>query len=183
MKKESRFLAISDAPFKKKDETALIIGVVSLGGDSLVGVLSSKVKVDGDDSTDQIIKMINKSKYYKQIRGIFLKGLSVGGFNVVDIHRLFQETGIPVIVVMKKYSPNLEKIEAILTKLRLSEKLILFQQAGKIHSFYDELYYQFVGLEKKEAIEFLNLTCTTAYKPEPLRLASIIGTGIVKGEG
>ena len=65
VKKEIRVLGIDDAPFDKfKDKKCLIIGVFFRGGNFLDGVLSSKVAVDGSDSTAKMIKMVRKQAVY-----------------------------------------------------------------------------------------------------------------------
>jgi len=108
IKKEIRVIGIDDSPYNKNNKTNLIIGVVMRGGSWIDGILSTKVKVDGDDATTKIIKIINKCKFKTQLQCIFLDGIAVAGFNVIDIKELNQKTKIPVVVIIRKM-PDIKK--------------------------------------------------------------------------
>jgi len=175
MKKEIRILGIDDAPFNKfKDRDVIVIGAFFRGGESIDGVLSAKVEVDGTDSTEKLIEMVNKSRFRPQIQAILLDGIAFGGFNVVDIVGLYEKTKIPVIVVMRNH-PDLEGIEKVLVKLKKQELIKLLHKAGKIH-------IQTAGIELKDAKEIIKLTSTRSHIPEPIRVAHLIGAGLVLGE-
>ncbi|KHO45936.1 MAG: hypothetical protein QS98_C0006G0001, partial [archaeon GW2011_AR3] len=89
MKREIRVIGIDDAPFDKfRDKTAMLVGIVYRGGQFMDGVLSSRARVDGEDATGKIASMVKKCKFRPQLRCIFLKGIAVAGFNVIDINRL-----------------------------------------------------------------------------------------------
>src|SRR3989344_402165 len=108
-KKEIRVIGIDDAPFRKFSKgKVFVIGTVFRGGTLLDGILSTKVNVDGSNSTKKIIEMVNKSKFKPQLRCIFLDGIAVGGFNIIDIQELNKQTKLPVIVVIRK-KPDIAK--------------------------------------------------------------------------
>ena len=89
LKKEIRVIGIDDSPFDKfKKGKVLVVGTVFRGGLYLDGILSTKVIIDGNDATTKIIEMINKCKFKPQLQCIFLDGIAVGGFNVIDIKEL-----------------------------------------------------------------------------------------------
>ena len=89
VKKEIRVIGIDDGPFNKfMDNQVLVVGVVMRGGLYVDGVLSAKSKVDGNDATNKIIKMINKCKFKTQLQCIFLSGIAVAGFNIIDVKKL-----------------------------------------------------------------------------------------------
>lgn len=181
MKREIRVIGIDDGPFNKfQEKEALVVGTVFRGGEWLDGVLSTKIKVDGTDSTTKLVSMINKCKFKSQLQCIILDGIALGGFNVVDIERLHLETKIPVIVVMRKY-PRYEKIKTALKKIRKMNRYKLIEKARKPIKI-GKIYAQLIGIEKKEAEKILKITCTRSHLPEPIRTAHIIGAGIIKGE-
>jgi hypothetical protein len=181
MKKEIRVLGIDDGPFDKfNDSEALIIGTLYRGGSFIDGVLSSKVSVDGEDSTEKIIEMINKSKFKPQIQAVLLDGIAVAGFNVVDVNELNEKTNIPVIVVMRTY-PEIDKMKDALIKLNHEEKLKLLENAGEIHKL-DEIFIQKIGLTLEQAEEIIGITSTHSLIPEPLRVAHLIARGVISGE-
>ncbi|MEM5875487.1 MAG: DUF99 family protein [Candidatus Aenigmatarchaeota archaeon] len=186
IKKEIRILGIDDGPFDRNRKTVLVVGVIFRGGEFLDGLLSTKVKVDGLDATKKLTEMINKSGHKKQLKVIMLDGLTVGGFNVVDVEVLNKKTGLPVIVINRKY-PDLKSIKSALIKhfddWNIRWSIIL--KAGKIKKLGMEkfnIYYQNIGIGNEEAEEIITLSLKRAQIPEPLRIAHIIATGITKGE-
>lgn len=181
MKPEIRLLGIDDSPFDKfHDRDALVIGTIFRGGSFLDGVLSTRVTVDGDDATEKLSGMITASKFHPQLQAILLDGIAVAGFNVVDIQELRQQTGIPVIVVMRDH-PDLELIESALKKLNHEDKLSLLMKAGSIHKV-DNIYIQLSGISLAEAEEILAISCTHSLIPEPIRAAHLIASGVVEGQ-
>ncbi len=182
IKREIRVLGIDDAPFKKEvDKKVLVVGIVYRGGNYLDGVISDYVTVDGDDATDKLIALIKRTKHRGQLQMIMLKGLAVGGFNVIDIHKLWHKTKLPVLVVMKRLPRWGEFFSAMINAPNCREKAILVEKAGDITRA-NHLYIQSAGLTKKQAFEVLKICCTHGKIPEPLRVAHIIASGIVEGE-
>jgi hypothetical protein len=181
MKKEVRIVGIDDAPFDKfNDKRVLVVGTVFRGGHFMDGLLSTYVTVDGDDSTKKLVTMINGCKFKPQLQVIMLDGIAVGGFNVVDIVKLNKETKVPVIVVMRDY-PDFKKIEEALVKLKKEKKIRLMHKAGKITKV-GKIHIQTAGLTLKKAREFLKISCTHSFLPEPVRVAHLIASGVVSGE-
>ena len=181
MKKEIRILGIDDAPHKFKSRgQVLVVGTVFRGGYELDGLLSTKAEIDGSDSTEKIISMVNGSKFKPQLKCIFLDGIAVGGFNVIDIRELNKKTKIPVMAIMRKM-PDITKMKEALDKSNNSEKIRLLEKAGEIVNI-GSLYVQFAGIKKDEAKELLKISCTRSNIPEPLRISHLIASGIVDGE-
>jgi len=176
-----RVIGIDDSPFNKfKDKQILVVGVVMRGGLFVDGILSTKADVDGINATNQIIKMINKCKFKPQLQCIFLNGIAVGGFNVIDVHKLNKKTKIPVVVVIR-INPNIKKIKETLIKIKQKNKIKLIEKAGKVIQV-DEIFVQLTGIDLEKAKKILKIVCTRSLLPEALRLAHIIATGIVVGE-
>ena len=122
IKREIRIIGIDDGPFNKfKDKECLVIGVVTRGGLYIDAILSTKVEVDGDDATEKIIEMINKSRQKDQIRIIMVDGISLAGFNVIDLEELYLKTGKPVIAITRK-KPNFEEIYKAIKNTKNWEK-------------------------------------------------------------
>ena len=86
IKCELRILGIDDGHFSKQDKDAIVIGTVFRGGKWMDGVLSTHVKIDGYDSTENLIHLVRKSKHFGQLRCIMINGIALGGFNVIDIN-------------------------------------------------------------------------------------------------
>lgn len=181
MRKEIRIIGIDDGPFNKfKDKEVLIVGTLFRGGNFMDGVMSTQAKVDGTDSTIKIAQMINKSKFKPQIRAIFLNGIAVGGFNVIDVHKLNKKTKKPVIVVIRSF-PDYKKIYSALDKLKMKTQKKIIEDLPKPIKV-GKIYLQHIGISLPEAKEMLKITCTHSYIPEPIRIAHLIAAGVVKGE-
>lgn len=185
IKDEIRILGIDDSALISDRIT--IVGAFFRGGQWLDGVLRSEVTRDGLDATDRIVSMVRHSKHLPQIRAIMLDGVTYAGFNTVDIVRLNDETGIPVIVLMRDM-PDFEKIESALSFLPDYEKrLEIIRKAGKITSVItkDEsnpVFIQCCGITPEFAARIVKISSTRSNIPEPLRVAHLIATGIVLGE-
>jgi len=181
VKKEIRVVGIDDSPFNKfKDKKILVVGVVMRGGSWVDGVLSTKVTVDGNDSTKKIIEMINKCKFKPQLQCIFLDGIAVAGFNVVDVKELNKKTKLPVIVIIRRM-PDISNIRKTLIKINKKYKIKLIEKAGKVEKIND-IFVQLIGINLERTIKILKVVCTRSLIPEPIRLAHLIASGVVVGE-
>jgi len=186
LKSEIRILGFDDGAFIPRSNSLVpVIGLIFRGGKFLDGALKTEVKVDGNNATEKIIKLINSSRHKQQLRVIMFDGVTVGGFNVIDIKKLHERTNLPVIVINRKI-PNLKKVKNALKNFDDFEKrwqAIL--NAGKIKEYRvkdKRVYYQSIGLRDEEVKEIIDLSSTRSFIPEPLRVAHIIATAVVKGE-
>lgn len=185
IKKEIRILGIDDSNFTREDSEVLVVGALVRGGFWIDGVVSTHVERDGLEATEKITEMILKARY-KDLRAIMLKGITLAGFNLVDIEKLNQDTGLPVVVVMRKM-PDLGSIEKALTNLNhKEERLEIIEKAGKIYEGKvqenSDIFFQFKGIEEEDARELIRISSMHSNIPEPLRVSHIIATGVVKGE-
>lgn len=178
MKKETRFIGFNEGSFNKdNDKTTLLVGTIYLGGEELIGVVSSQIEIDGDDATDAIIKMVNDSHFKCQLKCILLGSITMGGLNVIDIQRVYEETGIPVMSVIKR-KPRINKFKEVLVNLKMDHKIAYIERAGDTYEDYG-IFFQTKGLTKEECTEILNITMTRADYPEPLRISRMIANAIV----
>lgn len=186
VKGEIRILGIDDAPFSfKSREKIPLIGTVFRGGDYIEGVLKTEITVDGDDATDRISEMVNTSRHKQQIRVIMLDGITVGGFNIVDLKELFDNTGIPIIVVTRKM-PDLAAVKKAIENFKdKEEKLKALNSAGEIYKVDVNsgcVYIHPWGVDLVDAKKIVKLSVRRGFIPEPIRVAHLIASAIVKGE-
>lgn len=193
LKRQMRIVGIDEGSFEEKQagEQVLTVGVVFRGADHIDGVLSTSVAVDGLDATEKIARMINASRQKFQLRAIMLDGVALGGFNLVDIQKLNEQTGLPVIVVIRRM-PDLEGIYRALKNFSdEKQRRRILKKAGQIHELEinnpflrkpNTLYYQLAGIEKEQAEALLELTTVRGVLPEPVRVAHLIAGGITRGE-
>ncbi|MGA2310480.1 MAG: DUF99 family protein [Candidatus Bathyarchaeia archaeon] len=182
IKREIRVLGVDDGPFTPHQGYAPVVGVVFRGGYWLDGVLSTKVKVDGFDATDNISSMIVESPHYHQVRIIMLDGVTFGGFNIVNIKELNVLTKLPVIVVTRD-KPDFREIHAALRNLpRIAERWVAVQDAGQIfevqtRSRGERVYMELCGIHEGDARRIVQLTSTRSNIPEALRVAHLVASG------
>jgi endonuclease V-like protein UPF0215 family len=185
IKSEIRILGIDDAPFPPHTKNkVMLIGTVFRGGTWLDGVLRTHITGDGEDSTEKIIQMVNKTRHKDQIGVIMLDGITFGGFNLANIKEIFDKTGIPVIVIMRKF-PNFERIKKALMKFEDHEKRWNFiLAAGTVFKIENKelIYIQIRGIDLEDAKEIVALSTTRSAIPEPIRVAHLIAAGVETGE-
>lgn len=187
LKSEIRILGFDDGPFEfRKTKTVPVVGVVYRGGKFLDGILRTDVEVDGTDATEKLVKLINASRHKQQLKLLMLDGVTLGGFNVIDVKDLNEKTDLPVIIVNRKI-PNLKEIRTALKRFkdfRVRWKMI--SNAGKVDECIlknkDKIFYQHAGITAEDAEDAIMLSTTHGNLPEPLRVAHLIASAIVRGE-
>jgi hypothetical protein len=184
IKPEIRVLGIDDGVFTPHTKGLVdVIGVVFRGGYWLDGVMRTQIEIDGMDATDKIAAMVMESPHYDQLRIIMLNGVTMAGFNVVDIRKLYRKVKLPIIAVTRD-KPNFDDIRKALQNLPQSEeRWKAIEKAGEIIEVQtrdgeEPIYAHVAGLSKKDAIHILKSTSTRSNIPEALRVAHIIASGL-----
>ncbi|AIF68760.1 hypothetical protein PAP_01605 [Palaeococcus pacificus DY20341] len=184
IKPQIRVIGFDDGTFRFKGRgRTILVGVVMKGNKDVLGVLTRWIDVDGKDATDKMIDAINNSRF-KDLRVIMLKGITYAGFNIVDIQRLSEETGLPVIVVIRK-RPDLKAMESALRKhfSDADERIELLKKAGEVRVLIEgKLYYQTFNMDYGQAEEVIKVTQKSSLIPEPLRLAHMVASAVMCGE-
>ena len=182
IKSEIRVLGIDDGKFIPHTQgDVLVVGVVFRGGCSIDGVMHTKVTIDGLDATEKLTQMINGSPHRHQLRIVMLNGVTLAGFNLVDIQTLNSATGLPIMALTHD-KPDLEAIHKALKHLPFTEeRWQIILNAGEIHEVTNKgakLYMGLAGVSLDDALTILGLTSTMGSFPEPLRVAHLIASGI-----
>jgi endonuclease V-like protein UPF0215 family len=184
VKPEIRVLGIDDGVFTPhSNELVDVVGIVYRGGYWLDGFMHTEVQVDGLDATEKLVEMITSSPHYLQLRVIMLNGVTLAGFNVVDIEELCQRVKLPVIAVTRD-KPNFDDIQKALQNLSHSEqRWRAIEKAGKMikvrtRNGEEPIYVHVAGLSEEDAKRILKSTSTRSNVPEALRVAHIIASGL-----
>jgi endonuclease V-like protein UPF0215 family len=204
-------IGFDDGPFRRDHRgDVLLVGAIC-AGTRLDGIVSGRIRRDGADSTRRMIALVRASQFAEHVRAVMLQGIAVGGFNVVDIHALHAELGVPVLVVVRKL-PDLDAVRRALfseaphlrppvvgaaRKWRLIERAGDIEPLGESHrsirrasrespsgirTSAPRLWVQRAGLSLEEARTLVASTTLHGNIPEPLRLAHLIAGGIVEGK-
>jgi len=184
VKPEIRVLGIDDGVFTPHSKELVdVVGVVFRGGYWLDGFMHTRVQVDGMDATERLTQMIVESPHYQQLRVVMLNGVTLAGFNVVDIAELHEKTQLPVIAVTRD-NPDFEDIRKALRNLpQMEERWKAIEKAGRIlrvrtRDGEDPIYAHAVGISEETVERIMKSTSTRSNIPEPLRVAHIIASGL-----
>jgi len=178
----SHVVGFDDAPFERSHRgDVLVVGAV-FAGNRLDGVISTKVRRDGANAAQRLIDCLTGSRYFDQLQAILLQGIAFAGFNVVDLQRLHEATGLPVLVVAR-YLPDLLAIrKALLEQVPGgARKWRLIEAAGPMEPM-AALYVQRCGITPENAARLLASLQQNSHLPEPLRVAHMIAGGVTTGE-
>lgn len=177
----ARTVGVDDAPFRRgQRENVLIVGAVC-AGTRFEGLLSTKVRPDGFNATSRLIDLIGESKFADQLHAVLLNGVTLAGFNIVDLQALHRELSLPVIAVMRRY-PDRDAVLRVIDKLsQPAKRRRVLDRAGPIHHG-DDVFFQVQGAEAGTARALLARVTDRGHIPESLRLAHLIGGGIILGE-
>lgn len=186
LKSGVKVIGWDDGPFNFGQEGPVpLVGVITRGGNLVEGVMKTSIRVDGVQGTSQLTTTIERSRHRKDLALILLDGITVGGFNVIDIKKLSERTGIPVLAITRN-RPDLSSFRKALKEIPDSEsRLRAAEKAGRIRSTTvrkTEIHFQKSGLTVEEAKQAISITSTHACLPEPIRLANMIAKSLVKGE-
>ncbi len=175
-------VGFDDAPFPHAHYGDVrVVGAVC-SRTRLDGVLSGKVRRDGANATDELVRLVREGKFRGHVRAVLLQGIALAGFNVVDIHRLSDELDVPVVVAVRKH-PRLHLVEDALRERTRggARKWRLVQAAGLLEPV-GPMWIQRVGLTRPQAVDLLRATTLHGNLPEPLRLAHLIAGGVTTGQ-
>ena len=185
MKDQIRILGVDDGPFKFKQESVQIVGVIMRAPNYIEGICMDEVTVDGVDANKVLEKMIGKSNYRDQIRLIMFDGVALGGFNIIDIEKLYDSLQIPAATITRT-KPDLDIIKKTLKKhfkdWRSRWKTINNLNLVSINTNYKPIYVKFVGLGLEEVKRLIRISTVRGVLPEPIRVAHLIAAALVKGE-
>ncbi|MEM4187631.1 MAG: DUF99 family protein [Candidatus Hadarchaeum sp.] len=188
IKPEIRILGVDDGPFEADYRGRVpLVGAVFRGGTWLDGVMISEVEKDGMDVTERLIEMLGRSRHLGQLRVLMVDGVTFAGFNVLDVREVFRKTGLPVIVISREI-PVMADIRKALKHLpKWRQRWRIIKGAGKIYPVATQsqgkpIYMQPVGIKRGDAEKVVRLSSTRSLVPEPLRVAHLIATAIVRGE-
>ncbi len=188
IKPEIRILGVDDGPFEPRSKGEVpLVGVVFRGGRWLDGVLKTRIKQDGTDVTKRLIDMVNRSRHRGQLRVLMVDGVTFAGFNVLDAKEVFRKTGLPIIVISRELPDMMNIREAIKHLPRWRDRWRIIKRLGKIYPVRTKsrgvpIYMQLVGIKRADAESVVKLSSTRSLVPEPLRVAHLIATAIVRGE-
>jgi len=182
-KKAIRALGISESFTKGVSERSVLAGVVMRSDMVIDGFTFSTVEVGGMDATERIREMY-RNLNREDINLLLLNGCVISWYNVIDLNRLTEETGLPMICVTYEESEGLEKYFEELFPDDKEERIRIYHNNGprtllKLHTGYD-VYVRFLNMSVDEARGILEKFTSHGAIPEPLRVARLLARSIMK---
>ena len=101
-----RGLAIAES-FSQTSKKSVLSGIVMSTDLVIDGVVFSHSTVGGDDATDAILSMYEKLDR-PDVSFLLISGIVISLYNIVDVKRISEKTGLPVIGVTYEESQGIE---------------------------------------------------------------------------
>jgi hypothetical protein len=175
-------LGIDDGPFEKDaDALTPIVGVVMEGSDLVEGVAMTSFPIDGSEVTDFLAEWIGSLRFRPGLQGIVLGGITIAGLAVVDVPRLSGLLELPVLVLNRK-NPRNHQLAGALRSAGLADRLEVVDRTPPSLSVSDGAYLACAGASPEEAARLIDASRRKGEMPEPLRLAHLIASAVVRGE-
>jgi len=117
VKRYSNIIGFDDAPFSRNHHGKVkVIGTV-YAGLRFDGVIIGEVTKDSSDASQNLIELIAGSKFAKHVQLLMFQGITLAGFNVINVFHIHKELRLPVLIVARNM-PDRESIKkALLTRI------------------------------------------------------------------
>lgn len=183
MKENPITIGFDDAAFDLHSEIkhTQLIGVICQGT-RMVGVIQDSIMIDGDDATENLIKMVKQ--YEKQVQYVITHSITFGGFNLVNLNKIYSEIQKPIITITER-EVNIESVKkALINKFpnTYKNKLSLIVEAGNLYETeintaggMSKIHFHCKGITIKDVESLLRKICIDSKLPEPVRMAHLIG--------
>ncbi len=186
MKKNIRILGVDDAPFRRDrdDQTELVMTVMRMDF-KIEGIIIRKIMLDGYDSTDAIIDILNHDMG-ESVNLVMTDGITFGGMNICDLDEVYEESQRPVVSVTRREPDREALISAIEKHHSEPQRGIDIIRRSRIEKIEignrKSIYVNLKGIEISEARRIIEKTRKEGLMPEPVRISHLIGSAIKYGK-
>jgi endonuclease V-like protein UPF0215 family len=175
-----RVVGVDDGAFQREDRWAPVAAVAVAAPDRVEAVRLGRVRVDGRDATREVTRLVRATGGVEGLHAVLLDGAVVGGFNVLDLDRLHDAIGRPVVAVTRA-RPDFARIRAALTKWfpRDAARRWALLRAHPLFApprHDPPVYLAAVGCRRADAVRLVRRTLVRGHTPEPLRLAHLVAS-------
>src|SRR5512138_1728229 len=175
-----RAIGYDDAPYARASRGDVALAGVVCAGTRFEGLVWGRVRRDGWNATDEVVRLLAGGKFLPQLHLVLLDGIAFGGFNVVDLSALADALRRPCVAVMRR-PPDLGAVERAIRRLpRPERRLELLRRAGPVHRA-RTFVFQVRGAGVDETGRALARLTDRGAVPEPLRLAHMVAGAVRTG--
>ncbi len=175
-KKGLRGLVIAES-FTQNSKKSILAGVVMRRDFVIDGFVFGNATLEGDDATETILSMYKKLNR-PDISYILISGIIISMYNIIDLKKISQSLGLPIIGVTYQDSEGIEEAirhhfpDSYESKLKEYQEL---EDREKItlHTSYD-IYIRKEGCTLSDAKHLLDELTLQGSFPEPLRVAQLL---------
>jgi len=181
-KKGIRGLAIAES-FSQNSKKSVLSGIVMSTDLVIDGFVVGYSTVGGDDATDSILTMYEKLDR-PDVSFLLISGIVISLYNIVDVKRISEKTGLPVIGVTYEESPGIEDAIKHHFPESYESKLAEYSKLGSrekitLHTSHN-LYIRNEGCTALEVKQLLDKMTLQGSVPEPLRIAQLLANTLLK---
>ena len=183
-KKGIRGLAIAES-FSQTSKKSVLVGIVMSTDLVIDGFVMGYSTVGGDDATDAILAMHEKLNR-SDVSFLLISGIVISSYNILDVKRISEKIGLPVIGVTYEESAGIEDAikhhfpESYETKLAEYSKLVSREKIT-LHTSHN-LYIRNEGCTVLEAKQLLDKMTLQGSIPEPLKIAQLLANTLLKAK-
>ena len=181
-KKGIRGLAIAES-FSQNSKKSILSGIVMSTDLIIDGFVVDHSTVGGDDATDAILAMYKKLDR-KDVSFLLISGIVISLYNIVNLKRISEETGLPVIGITYEESDGIEDAIKHHFPDSYDSKLVEYSKLGSrekitLHTSHN-LYIRNEGCTVLEGKQLLDKITLQGAVPEPLRIAQLLANTLLK---
>jgi uncharacterized protein len=174
-KRELRLIAVDDGAFGRRHRWAPVAAVAVIAPERLVALAIGRARVDGRDANERIAALVRATGQLDGTKAVLLDGISIAGFNLVDLEALADELERPVVAVTPR-PPELPAIRAALATYfptELAERWGIVRKARptRVALPGGPLYAAIAGAPRSVLPSLLARVQARGRWPEPLALA------------
>lgn len=173
MKPGVRALGVAES---YRERRSTLAGVVTRASRVTDGFAFETCTVGGLDATDAIGDLFSALDR-EDVRYVFVAGIALAWYNVVDLRRVAEEVDRPVISVTFEESPGLvEALEAEFDGEELRNRKEIFERQPpreRLRVNDQTVFVRSVGVDAGEARDVVRAFTPEGGRPEPLRVARL----------
>ena len=181
-KKGLRCLAIAES-FRRNSQQSILSGVVMRRDFQIDGFVFGNATIEGDDATNQILKMYNKLER-PDVSYVLISGLIISMYNIIEIKKLFKKLQIPIIGITYNESEGLEDAIKHHFPMSFDKKISQYKKIGNRKKITlktnRDVFVRCEGCSLRETEHLLNTITVQGSVPEPLRVAQLLSKHLLQ---
>lgn len=147
------------------------------------GLSMSRCTVGGMDATDAVVSLYRDLER-TDINAMMLSGCVISWYNVVDLNRVYDEIGVPLVCITYEESQGLKEFFIKNFPDDWEERVRVYERNGSrmplvLKTGYSVFVRPF-GMELLDAKRLLDRFTLHGRIPEPIRLSKVIARGVLR---